>query len=346
MTMQPRELAEKIATIADDKKGKDILLLNMEGISYMTDYFVIASASNTTLVRAIADAIEDKLAEQEVFCSHKEGYNEGRWVLMDFGDAVVHIFLEEERDFYNLEQMMDNNLQYKAGDVVTLKVVRVSDMGAFLDAGTGDTSDDILLHKLQQTTPVKVGDEVRVYLYLDPHKRLTASMKLPKMKEGQLGYAKVISVTRDGGFVDIGAERGVFLPYTEMLGRVNPNQKIWIKLYRDKSGRPAVTMKVDKDLARAAKPIGEEAKVGDTVTGTIYNITKEGFFIFTNDRHIAFLHRSEADPKRYLAYGEQVTARITFIREDGHVDVSLRKQKENAMVDDAAAVPERAHALL
>ena len=107
---------------------------------------------------------------------------------------------------------MDNNLQYKAGDVVTLKVVRVSDMGAFLDAGTGDTSDDILLHKLQQTTPVKAGDEVRVYLYLDPHKRLTASMKLPKMKEGQLGYAKVISVTRDGGFVDIGAERGVFLP--------------------------------------------------------------------------------------------------------------------------------------
>ena len=231
--------------------------------------------------------------------------------------------------------MMDNNLQYKAGDVVTLKVVRVSDMGAFLDAGTGDTSDDILLHKLQQTTPVKAGDEVRVYLYLDPHKRLTASMKLPKMKEGQLGYAKVISVTRDGGFVDIGAERGVFLPYTEMLGRVNPNQKIWIKLYRDKSGRPAVTMKVDKDLAKAAKPIGEEAKVGDTVTGTIYNITKEGFFIFTNERHIAFLHRSEADPKRYLAYGEQITARITFIREDGHVDVSLRKQKENAMVDDA-----------
>ena len=232
---------------------------------------------------------------------------------------------------------MENELKYKAGDVVTLKVARVSDMGAFLDAGTGDTSDDILLHKQQQDTPVKPGDEVRVYLYLDPHKRLTASMKLPKMKEGQLGYARVISVTRDGGFVDIGAERGVFLPYTEMLGKVRPDQKIWIKLYRDKSGRPAVTMKVDKDLAKASKPI-EDAKVGDSVTGTIYNITKEGFFIFTNDRHIAFLHRSEADPKRYLSYGEQVTARITFIREDGHVDVSLRKQKENAMVDDAQVI--------
>jgi len=229
---------------------------------------------------------------------------------------------------------MENKLQYKAGDVVTLKVARVSEMGAFLDAGTGNTSDDILLHKQQQLSPVQTGDEVKVYLYLDPHRRLTASMKLPKMKEGQLGYAKVISVTRDGGFVDIGGERGVFLPYTEMLGRVNPGQKIWIKLYRDKSGRPAVTMRVDKDLVKASKPV-ENVKVGDSVTGTIYNITKEGFFLFTNDRHIAFLHRSETDPKRYLAYGEQVTARITFIREDGHVDVSLRKQKENAMVDDA-----------
>ena len=232
---------------------------------------------------------------------------------------------------------MENELKYKAGDVVTLKAVRVSDMGAFLDAGTGNTSDDILLHKQQQLSPVKAGDEVRVYLYLDPHKRLTASMKLPKMKEGQLGYAKVINVTRDGGFVDIGAERGVFLPYTEMLGKVRPNQKIWIKLYRDKSGRPAVTMKVDKDLVKASKPI-EDAKIGDEVTGTIYNITKEGFFIFTTGRNIAFLHRSETDPKQYLSYGEQVTARITFIRADGHVDVSLRKQKENAMVDDAQTI--------
>ena len=75
-------------------------------------------------------------------------------------------------------------VKYRPGDVVTLKVARISEMGAFLDAGTGNTSDDILLHKLQQTAPVQVGDEVKVYLYLDPNKRLTASMKLPKMREG------------------------------------------------------------------------------------------------------------------------------------------------------------------
>ena len=75
---------------------------------------------------------------------------------------------------------------YRPGDVVTQTAVREGEMGVWLDAGTGNTSDDILLHKLQQTTPVRVGDEVKVYLYLDPRKRLTASMKLPKMREGQL----------------------------------------------------------------------------------------------------------------------------------------------------------------
>ena len=186
----------------------------------------------------------------------------------------------------------NKQVKYRPGDVVTLKVARTGELGAFLDAGTGNTSDDILLHKLQQTAPVQTGDEVKVYLYLDPNKRLTASMKLPKMREGQLGYVRVLSVTRDGGFVDIGAERGVFLPYSQMRGHVSPNQLVWVKLYRDKSGRQAVTMRVEEDMVRASKP-AEGVKVGDQVTGTVYNILPEGFFIFTNQRFLAFLHRSE-----------------------------------------------------
>ena len=209
-------------------------------------------------------------------------------------------------------------------------------MGAFLDAGTGNTSDDILLHKLQQTAPVQVGDEVKVYLYLDPNKRLTASMKLPKMREGQLGYVRVLSVTRDGGFVDIGAERGVFLPYSQMRGHVSPNQLVWVKLYRDKSGRQAVTMRVEEDMVRASKP-AEGVKVGDKVTGTIYNILPEGFFIFTNQRFLAFLHRSEV-PGGRLDFGQEVTGRITYIRQDGRLNISLRLQKENALIADAEEI--------
>lgn len=229
--------------------------------------------------------------------------------------------------------VVQNNTKYRPGDVVTLKVVRLGEMGAFLDGGTGNTDDDILLHKLQQTAEVKEGDEVKVYLYLDPSKRLTASMKLPKMREGQLGYVRVISVTRDGGFVDIGAERGVFLPYSQMRGHVSEGQLVWVKLYRDKSGRQAVTMRVEEDMQRASKP-AEGLKVGDKVTGTIYNILPEGFFIFTTQRFIAFLHRSEV-PGGRLDFGQQVTGRVTYLREDGRINISMRLQKENALVADA-----------
>lgn len=226
--------------------------------------------------------------------------------------------------------------KYRTGDVVTLTVARLGEMGAFLDAGTGDTSDDILLHKLQQTEPVNAGDKVKVYLYLDPNKRLTASMKLPKMREGQLGYVKVLSVTRDGGFVDIGAERGVFLPYSQMRGHVVPDQLVWVKLYRDKSGRPAVTMRVEDDMVKASKP-AEGLKVGDKVTGTIYNILPEGFFIFTNQRFLAFLHRSEV-PSGRLDFGQEITCRVTYIRQDGRINVSMRLQKENALLADAEEI--------
>ena len=213
--------------------------------------------------------------------------------------------------------------RYRVGDVCEMTVARLGEVGAFLDAGTGNTSDDILLHQHQQTSPVKVGDKVKVYLYLDAKGRMTASMKLPKMREGQLGYVKVLSVTRQGGFVDIGAERGVFLPYSEMRGHVSPGQLVWVKLYRDKSGRQAVTMRVEEDMVRASVP-AEDVKVGDELTGTVYNILPEGFFLLTTQRYLAFIHRSEV-PSGRLDFGQKVTGRVTFVREDGRVDMSSGK---------------------
>lgn len=103
--METKDIAQKIAAAANDKKAKDILLLNMEGLSPVTDFYVICGAGNSTLVKAIADNIEDKLAEAGVHPTHKEGYADARWVLLDYGDVVAHVFLEEERDFYNLEQL-------------------------------------------------------------------------------------------------------------------------------------------------------------------------------------------------------------------------------------------------
>lgn len=230
---------------------------------------------------------------------------------------------------------MKTDMKLKPGEVYTLKVARTGELGAFLDAGTGNTADDILLHKVQQSREVAAGEEIPVYLYNDPKGRLTASMRLPQMKEGQVARAAVINTTRDGAFVDIGAERGVFMPFAEMRGKVSKGDKIWVKLYRDKSGRLAVTMEVEFELQRAARP-AEGVKVGDSLTGSVYNFTDEGAFLFTKERFIAFLHRGEMTRRPHL--GEEITVRITFIRDDGKVNVSMRPVKQEAIVGDAETI--------
>lgn len=232
---------------------------------------------------------------------------------------------------------METEVKFQAGEVYELKAVRESEIGLFLDAQTGNTNDDILLHKAQQTAPVKIGDTITVYLYIDPRKRLTASMKLPKVKLGQVARVEVINKSKDGAFVDIGAERGVFLPFSQMYGRVEVGQKIWIKLYRDKTGRQAVTMKVEEDLKRLAKPVPETVKKGDMLVGSIYNMLDDGYLLFTPEHYIAYLHKDETNGQ-ILTYGQELQARITFIREDGRVNISLKALKQVAMTDDAEKI--------
>lgn len=219
--------------------------------------------------------------------------------------------------------------------VAELRVVRTSDMGAFLDAGTGNTSDDILLHKAQQTADVSIGDVVKVFLYLDPKRRLTASMRVPHLREGQIARLKVINVTADGAFVDAGAERGIFMPFAEMRGRPRVGEIVWAKLYTDKSGRLAVSMNVSDEIRRASKP-ADGVKVGDKLTGAIFNIIDKGAFVFSNERHIIFIPQKEIP--RALRVGEVVDVRITFLRGDGRLNGSLREIKETAIDGDAERI--------
>ena len=219
--------------------------------------------------------------------------------------------------------------------VAALKVVRMNDLGAFLDAGTGNTSDDILLHKAQQTAEVSIGEVVKVFLYLDPKKRLTASMKVPKMREGQIARLKIINVTQDGAFVDVGAERGIFMPFAEMRGRPKVGEIVWAKLYSDKSGRLAASMKVSDEIRRASKP-AENVKRGDKIKGAVFNIIDAGAFVFSEEKYIVFIARKEMP--RELRIGEVVEARVTFIREDGRLNASLRAIKETAIERDAEKI--------
>lgn len=218
------------------------------------------------------------------------------------------------------------------GHVYTLRVVRTAEFGVFLDAGTGQTADDILLHKDQQTGPVKAGDQAEVFLYRDPRGRITATMRLPKVKEGDLARLKVEAATKMGIFLDMGTDKGLLLPFAEMKGRPKPGEKIWVEIYRDKSGRLAATMEIEGFLNRRSKP-ATELKRGDHVTGTVFEQTEDGSFLWTENEHIAFLHQGERT--RELRIGDDITARVIYIRDDGRLNVSMRPIKEEGRVIDA-----------
>ena len=98
------QLARTIAQAADDRKASDLVLLRVEEVSYLADYFVIGTGFSKTQVRAIAESIEEKVAGQHQLNPLRiAGKAEGSWVLLDYGDVIAHIFLPEEREFYNLE---------------------------------------------------------------------------------------------------------------------------------------------------------------------------------------------------------------------------------------------------
>ena len=105
MFKTPEEISLAIAKAASDKKARDIVLMKMAELTTATDYFVICSANTATQVRAIADNIEDELEKQGKSFLHKEGYREGEWVLLDYGECVAHVFMTESREFYALERL-------------------------------------------------------------------------------------------------------------------------------------------------------------------------------------------------------------------------------------------------
>lgn len=104
--VESAHMAHMAALSADDKKGQAVRILDIRSISTMADYFVICTGTSTTHVRAIADNVENTLSKQHgLLLHHMEGYQNGRWILLDFGDVVVHVMHEDERHFYNLERL-------------------------------------------------------------------------------------------------------------------------------------------------------------------------------------------------------------------------------------------------
>ena len=103
--MEQINLAQQIAKVLSDKKAQDIVILNVGHLTVITDYMVIATGRSVLQTRALAEEVDDKMAQLGIPLRSREGLQEGRWIVLDYGTVLVHIFHPDDREHYNLERL-------------------------------------------------------------------------------------------------------------------------------------------------------------------------------------------------------------------------------------------------
>lgn len=105
MSLSPQAIVDIAVRAAEDKKAMDITILDISEVSVITDYFIICSGRSSTQVKAIVEHVQEVLEAAGVVTLRREGFREGGWVLLDYGDVIIHVFRESERQFYKLERL-------------------------------------------------------------------------------------------------------------------------------------------------------------------------------------------------------------------------------------------------
>lgn len=217
------------------------------------------------------------------------------------------------------------------GKIQTLEIVKFTDFGAYLSGERG-SEEKVLLPIKQLPEGAELGTKIEVFVYRDSKDRLISTVKTPYITLGQAAKLKVNDVTSIGAFLDWGLEKDLFLSFKEQTTRVKPGQSYMVALYIDKSNRLAATMKVYKYL-----PTGEGYEKDQLVSGTVYEISdKFGVFVAVDDKYQGLIHKNEVHTK--LSIGDVVEARITSVKEDGKIDLSLNKKSYLQMDDDAEKI--------
>lgn len=107
--LELNQIVDKVVEALDGKKGIDINLVDMKGCSILTDYCIVCTGTSTTHIKALADVVEKTTKELGYELRSKEGYTTAQWILLDFGDFVVNIFNESQREYYNIEALWDDS---------------------------------------------------------------------------------------------------------------------------------------------------------------------------------------------------------------------------------------------
>ncbi len=213
----------------------------------------------------------------------------------------------------------------------TLRVLRIKDFGVYLgEDGAKSDQEAVLLPKKQVPDGTKVGDTLEVFIYKDSDDRMISTTKQTKIQVGELARLEVKQITGIGAFVDIGLERDVLIPFKEMGAQLAVGDHVLVCLYVDRSRRLAATTKVYRHLE-----IPKGFKVNDEVDGTVYAVNEFGTMVAVENKYFGLIGKQE---QTNLKPGDIVHARVIKVRDDGKINLSMKKNIRDQIQMDADLV--------
>ena len=217
-----------------------------------------------------------------------------------------------------------------------LQVVKKVEFGVYLgEKADAKEQERVLLPAKQVPADTKVGDELEVFIYRDSADRLIATTRVPALELHQTAVVKVAEVGKIGAFLDWGLEKDLFLPFKEQTAKVQKGDKCLVALYVDKSGRLCATMKV-YHMLRTDSPYQKD----DQVKGIVYDRSDEfGVFVAVDHQFSARIPKKDVFGK--IRIGDEIEARVTNVKEDGKLDLSVRGKIPQQMDADAELILKR-----
>ena len=221
----------------------------------------------------------------------------------------------------------------RLGEIQQLKVVKKVEFGVYLADSEESTVDEKVLLPIKQVPEgTGIGDLIEIFAYKDSKDRLIATTRKPKLTLGEVGELTVAQVGKFGAFLDWGLEKELLLPFKEQTKRVREGEKVLAAVYIDKSSRLCATMNVYKFLEQDS-PYKKE----DKVEGRVYQISDEfGAFVAVDNRYSGLIPKKELYGD--IKIGDQIQARVTAVKEDGKLDLSIREKAYIQMSLDADKV--------
>ncbi|HOH69980.1 MAG TPA: S1-like domain-containing RNA-binding protein [Sedimentibacter sp.] len=207
----------------------------------------------------------------------------------------------------------------KLGEMQELEVAKKVDIGVYLKSEDNEKPEDrVLLPAKQVPADAKIGDRIKVFIYKDSNDRVIATVKRPRIVMGEIAALKVVEMSRIGAFLNWGLEKDLFLPFKEQIGDIKLNGEYMVGLYIDKSNRLCATMNLFKVL-RTDSPY----KVNDLVKGTVFSLKRGlGAMVAVDGKYLGLIHEGELI--KPLHSGQTVEVRVSNIKEDGKLDLSLK----------------------